>query len=125
MSVQAAITLNSVVYAPAGANGSLAKWINRTAGYGTGFSEVTEKFVEPTKGAVTRIEFDLAVPIVATEDDACACAGSLLRTSTVKISVWVPQSSTSAERADLLARIQSLVAATPFTDAVHNLDPAY
>lgn len=126
MSAQAAVTLNSVVYSPAGANGGSAKWVNRSAGYGAGFSELIEKFQDPTsKGTVVRIEFDLAIPVVATVDDACACAGSLLRTSTAHLSMWVPAASTSAERADFLARIQSLVSSTPFTNAVGSLDPTY
>lgn len=125
MSAQANVTLNSVVYTPGGTNNGVAKWTNRSGGFGTSFSNILEKFVTPAKSPVVRIEFDLDVPIVATEDSACSCAGDLLRTSTVKISVWVPAASTSAERLDLLTRIQNLVAATPFTDAVHNLDPAY
>lgn len=126
MAEQANVTLNSVVYSPAGANGSSAKWVNRSAGVGAGFSTLLEKYQDPTsKGTVTRIEFDLDLPVVATSDDACACIGDLLRKSTVHISVWVPQNSTSAERADLLARIQSLVSAAPFTNAVGSLDPTY
>jgi hypothetical protein len=125
MAAQAAITLNSVVYAPGGANNGIAKWTNRSGGFGASFANVTEQMVTPPKSTVTRIVFDLDLPIVATEDDTCACAGTLLRTSTVKISVWVPNSSTAAERADLLHRISDLVASTPFVNAVDNLDPSY
>lgn len=125
MPAQANVTLNSVVYAPGGFQNGSARWTNRSGGFGAAFSNITEKLVTPAKSPVTRIEFDLDVPIVATVDDACACAGTLLRTSTVKISVWIPNSSTSAERTDLLARITSLIGATPFTAAVSNLDPSY
>lgn len=125
MGQQANVTLNSVVYAPGGTNNGLSTWTNRSAGFGSGFSNLTEKFVQPTTGDVVRITFSLAIPIVQAADSDCACAGTLLRTSSVQISVWVPVNSTDAERADLLARIQSLVSTTPFTDAVHLLTPTY
>jgi hypothetical protein len=125
MPAMANVTLNSVVYAPSGSTNGSAQWMNRSGGYGASFSSLKEKFVQPTKGEVVRIVFELAVPIVSTEDSVCGCAGTLIRTSTVQISVWVPTSSTAAERTDLLARITSLVGATPFTAAVSNLDPSY
>lgn len=125
MAQQANVTLNSVVYAPSGTNNGVSTWANRSGGTGNSFSYLTEKFVTPSDGAVNRITFGLNLPIVQAADSECACAGTLLRTSTVQISVWVPSASTSTERADLLARIQSLVAAAPFTAAVGNLDPSY
>jgi len=125
MAQQANITLNAVVYPPAGTYNGISGWINRTSGYGTGFSTVKEKVVAPTKGDVVRIQFDLDLPVVAATDTDCSCAGSLLRKSTAQISVWVPNSSTAAERLDLWTRIKDLVASTPFVNAVENLEPSY
>jgi len=122
---QANVTLNSVVYAPAGTNDGTSLWVNRSGGFGNSFSNLTEKFTQPTTGKVVKAIFSLAIPVVQAADSAFAAAGTLLRTSTVQVSVWVPADSTAAERADLLARIQGLVAATPFTDAVNSLTPAY
>jgi hypothetical protein len=124
MSQQANVTLNTVVYAPAGTSNGIATWANRSGGYGGSFSYLTEKMVTSGTGVV-RMDFKLTVPIVDTVGTACSCIGDVLRTSSVIISVWVPQNSTAAERTDLKLRIQNLVAATPFTDAVGNLDPAY
>lgn len=125
MGQQANVTLNSVVYAPAGTNNGVSTWMDRSAGFGVGFSSLTEKFNQSGTGEVARMVFSLNLPVVQAADSGFAAAGTLLRTSTVQISVWVPLDSTTDERADLLARIQDLVAATPFTDAVGDLNPAY
>jgi hypothetical protein len=126
MSQQANVTLNTVVYAPSGTTNGVSTWANRSGGYGGSFTYLTEKMqpVSPQSGLV-RMEFKLTVPIVDTVGTACSCIGDVLRTSSVLITVWVPQNSTAAERTDLKLRIQNLVASTPFTDAVGNLDPAY
>lgn len=126
MAQQANVTLNSVVYAPAGTTNGVSSWYNRSGGSGASFSKLSEKVTAPSGTTpVVRELFTLDVPVVATEDTACVCAGGLLRTSTVQISVWVPQNSTSAERLDLFARITDLVSSTPFQNAVKNLDPSY
>lgn len=125
MGQQATVTLNSVAYAPAGSDNGTAKWVDRSGGFGASFSNLTEKFTAPSTGGVNRIVFGLTIPVVQMADSQCACAGSLIRSSTVQVSVWVPDGSTAAERADLLARIQGLVAATPFTNAVNGLEPTY
>lgn len=125
MSQQANVTLNTVVYAPNGVNNGVAVWANRSSGYGTGFSFLTEKLSQNGKSGVVRMEFKLTVPIVETVGTAHDAVGTLLRTSTVFITCLVPENSTAAERTDLKLRIQNLVASTPFTDAVGNLDPAY
>lgn len=125
MSQQANVTLNTVVYAPNGTANGIATWGNRSSGYGAGFSFLTERFTQSNKSEVVRMEFKLTVPIVETVGTAHDAVGTLLRTSTCIITVLVPANSTAAERTDLKLRIQNLVAATPFTDAVGNLDPAY
>lgn len=126
MATQATVVLNTKNYSPGGANGSLAHWVERSGGVGSSFSTLDEKYRDPTgKDAVTRIEFDLAFPIVATTDDACACIGTVLRNYTAHLSVWVPATSTLAERTDFLTRIQNLTASAPFVNAVENLDSTF
>jgi hypothetical protein len=125
MAQQANITLNSVVYASGGTKNGVTTWTNRSGGVGASFTNVHEEFVQPAKGKVVRMKFSLDVPVVATTDSVCGCAGTLLRTSTCQISVWVPQDSSAAERTDLLARITSLVGTAPFTNGVGNLDPTW
>lgn len=125
MAQQANVTLNTVVYSPAGTNNGTSVWTNRSSGYGAGFTNLTEKVTFNGKGDVVREEFTLDVPIVAAADSDCSCAGTLLRKSTVHISVWVPASSTAAERTDLWNRIKDLAASAPFSNAVQNLDPSF
>jgi len=122
---QSNITLNSVVFSPGGSSNGVARWWNRTGGYGTSFRKLLQRFTSSAKSPVTKVEWDLEVPVVQTEDDACACAGTLLRTSTVKISVWLPSGSTHAERVDVCTSIQDLVTNAAFMASVIDLDPAY
>jgi hypothetical protein len=125
MAQQANVTLNTIVYTPNGTSNGVSSWANRAGGYGNSFTYLTEKFATPTKGDVVRMEFDLAVPIVATVDSDCSCAGGLLRTSTIKLSVWVPASSTAAERTDLWVRLKDLCASAPVSNGIQNLDPSW
>lgn len=125
MAAQAAITLNTKVYAPSGSNDGTATWTDRSAGVGGGFSIATEKFDQTTKGSVQRMLFTLNLPVVSATDTNCACAGDVLRTSSVQISVWVPLASTLAERTDFYLRIKDFVASAPFLNGVENLDPTY
>lgn len=125
MAQQANVTLNSVVYAPAGTSNGTSSWVNRSGGSGASFSTMTEKVTTPSGGEVVRELFTLSIPIVATEDTACVCAGGLLRSSSVQISVWIPQNSTAAERLDLYTRIKDLVLSDPFINGVKFLDPSY
>jgi hypothetical protein len=124
MTQQANVTLNSVVYAPNGTSNGVATWGNRSGGYAGSFSFLTEKMTT-TNPDIVRFEFKLNVPIVETVGTGTAAIGDVLRTSQAFVTMLMPASSTTAERTDIKARMVSLIASTPFTDAVGNLDPAY
>lgn len=123
MGQQSNLTLNSVVYAAAGFRDGIAKWINRTAGVLAGFREATMRFREPQKGTQLKIDLGLTLPVLAGEDTACVCKDSLLRTSTVTMSIWVPVTSTQTERADVLATAIDFLSSAEVQDAVVNYDP--
>jgi hypothetical protein len=125
MAQQANVTLNTVVYSPGGMIDGFASWANRSSGFGSGFTYFTEKFTQPKTGNVVRMEFNLDVPIVAAADTGFVAAGALLRRSTIKLSVWVPADSTSAERTDLYNRLKDLVLSAPVSNGVSNLDPTW
>lgn len=125
MAQQANVTLNTVVYAPGGTDKGISAWTNRSGGYGSSFTHLKEEFVEPTKGDVVRMKFSLDVPIVAAADSVCGCAGTLLRTSTVQISAWIPRSSTATERTDFYNRLKDLVLAAPVSNGIQNLEPTW
>jgi len=125
MAQAANVTLNSVVYTPNGTTNGVTSWANRSGGYGNSFAYLKEKFTTPAKGDVVRMEFDLTLPIVATTSTTCTCEGEVLRTSTVKVSIWVPANSTAAERTDLWVRIKDYMASAPVSNGVQNLDPTW
>lgn len=124
MGQQANVTLNTVVYSPAGILSGIAKWVNRTGGILAGFSTLTQRYKDPTTGTQTKIDFNLSIPVLATTDSACSCIGDVLRTNSAVISFWVAGSSTLAERTDLYLRVKDLVANALVVSAVENLDPA-
>jgi len=126
MSQQAAVTLNTVAYSPAGVENNVATWINRAASFYKGFKTLTQKFLDPSNGGTqTKMTFSLDIPVVATVDGANYRAGDLLRVNSAVVSIWVNGNSTSAERTDLQLSLKDLVDTTMFKNAVINLDPAF
>jgi hypothetical protein len=114
------IVLNSKTYNPDGfdSNG-VSNYSERSAGVPSGFSGLafgqtrTDMYV---KGTVR-----LTIPIVATTDSDCSCAGAPLRVSRLRLELEEPVTGTLAERQDLLDRIQDLVATAQFESFVLNL----
>ena len=116
------ITLNSKVYDNVGfnQNGQFV-YAEKSAGVPSGFSYLTGKVNTGTGKSDSTVKWNLSIPIVATTDSDCACSGDVLRQYYAKIEVTEPAGSTSAERADVRARIASLVAATQWVDSVEDL----
>lgn len=126
MGQQAALTLNTVSYSPAGTSNGISSWVSRVGGVLNSFSNVTQRFITGSGARkMTKVTHRIEVPVVATADSTCSCAGALLRTSSCQIEFWLDPESTLAERTDLYLRVKDLVAATMFVASVENLDPAY
>lgn len=126
MSQQAAVTLNTVVYSPDGAPSGVPLWTNRAGGVLNSFSRLIQRFVTGSGGLkLTKINYKVEVPIVATTDTTCACTGTLLRTSMATIEFSLSPDATLAERTDLYLRMKDLMATDLVKNAVENLDPAY
>lgn len=122
MAAQANVTLNSVVYVPTGIKGGILGWVNRADGTPGAFSPLTESLTPPSPtGKVFNATFKVSVPIVATADTACSCAGTVLRFGEAIVTFLLPNTSTTAERTDLYLRLKDLVASSIMTDAVENL----
>jgi len=116
------IVLNSKTYAGIGFNqNGQSVFKESSAGVPSGFSYLTEKVNAGTGTADSSIKWNLSIPVIATEDSDCSCAGSLLRTYYARVEVTIPAGSTAAERTDLLARVQNLVDTTQFADSVRDL----
>lgn len=115
-----AIVLNTKTYNPDGYDtNAVMNYSERSAGVPTGFSGLSfgqSRTAEYVKGRV-----NLTIPIVATTDSDCSCAGTALRTSRLRIELEEPVTGTLAERQDLLARIQDLVLTAEFEAFVENL----
>lgn len=126
MSQQAEVTLNTVVYSPAGSDKGILYWWNRSGGVAGSFSSLTQGFVS-NSGArkLTKATFRLSIPVVADENSSCACAGEVVRTSSAQMDFWIDPNATAAERLDLYNRVKDLAASTLVSDAVSDLNPAY
>lgn len=126
MSQQASFTLNTVVYDPAGAPRGKPEWVNRAGGILNSFSEVTQDYREAVGGLkLTTASVKLKVPVVASTDTACTCAGTVLRLGQVEVIFKLDPNSTLAERTDLYLRFKDLVATGYFSGMIENLNPAY
>lgn len=126
MSQQASLTLNSVVYTPAGSDKGILFWYNRTGGVANSFSPVTQGYAEQVgQKKRTKVTFRVEVPTVAAVDSAYARAGDLLRMSSFQFEYWLDPTATLAERTDIVARALSLAGSSLVSDAVKDLNPAY
>lgn len=126
MSQQAIVTLNSVVYNPAGASNGVLFWYDRSGGVAKSFSPLTTVFsTKVGQNQRTKVSVRLEVPVVATTDSTCGCAGSLLRTSSFQGEYWIDPAATAAERLDLFNRVKDLMASAMIGSSIKDLDPPF
>lgn len=119
------IVLNSKTYAGIGFNQNGQSVFKETsAGVPSGFSYLTDKVTTGTGKSDTSVKWNLSVPVIATVDTDCSCAGDPLRTYYVRIEVSIPAGSSAVERTDLLTRIQALVATSQFEGSIEDLNQA-
>lgn len=116
------IVLNSKTYNYAGWNqNQQASYSETSGGIPASFSFLTAKVNVGTGKAASSVKWNLSLPIVAESNTDCACAGEVLRNYRFRIEVDIPAGSSSAERADILARLQQLTAKTEFTSSITGL----
>lgn len=113
------ITLNTKLYSSSGFLNGVAGWTERSAGILAGFSGLRGSLRSDSK---VRVKWDFNVPIIATEDSACSCAGTVLRKGDVDVSIRMDPSLTLAERTDLADRLVSLVSDVTFRASIINLE---
>lgn len=118
-----AITLNTKVYNPVGFNQNGQFVYSETSGgVPSSFSYLTAKVNAGTGKADSTVKWNLSVPVVATVDSDCACAGEVLRTGYVRIEITEPAGCTLAERTDWYLRIKDLTGvATQYASSVKDL----
>lgn len=125
MSQQSVVTLNTHAYNPRGVSGGIASWVDSSNSNGSGVNRLTESVRGPNGSGITRVRFQLSLPLLATADTACACAGSVLGTASASVDVLIPGSFQVADRENLQKQITDLAASTEFIDAVKNLTGAW
>jgi hypothetical protein len=113
------IVLNSLNYVGSGIVNGVSQFWERSKSLVSAFSTLTGRVNYGT--AKTTVAWKLTVPVVKEDDTACGCAGEVVRTTIVDVSVRFDRSATSAERADVLQRLQDLVLTSQFAGSVSNL----
>lgn len=116
------ITLNTKVYSYDGfTNQAISQYSDRSGGVPASFSPLTAKVEDGSASSNTKVRWKLKVPVVATVDSDCSCAGSLLREYIVDVVFTVPPGSTTAERTDVMDRLQDLTANAQFVASLVGL----
>lgn len=123
------VVLNTKTYTPQSSTGSKVVWAETSGGVPTGFSLLSMELRNPplstdrAKAGASpfRVTLILDVPVVATEDTDCVCAGGILRWERCRIQVEIPQNGTTAERTDVGLRIKDLLANAQVQATLANL----
>lgn len=126
MSAFTALTLNTKVYSPSSYINGIAQWTERSSEYSAGFSSLTEKVWQATNGGQAgayHSQSKLKLPVVATVDSTCSCAGTLLGESWIDTHVSVTPSMDAAARLDLYNRYVAFVATDAFKKSITDLEP--
>lgn len=126
MPAQGNLTLNTKVYVPRGRSGDEAAWaLVGDATFGGATSLIKESVRGPSKDGINRVVFTLDVPKAATADSACGCIGAITAQAYSRIETRVPSTFTTAERQDLVDRLQALVASSVFDVSIGMLEPSW
>lgn len=118
------LTLNTKVYGATRIDSvGTSWWYERSGGTASSYSPLSLSITDPTASKRGRVGFRLEVPVTATVDTACVCAGSVLRTISVTGYADIPGDSTAAEKADALARFIAFVSTPTFANAFNTFAP--
>lgn len=111
-------TLNGKAFGPRGLVGKTESWGYSATGTTAGTAFLSHEVADNVGGgASTRQAWTLKSPILAEEDSACGCAGSVKRLSTTSIVFNTSNTSTTAERQAVLDELDDLIADTDFRAA--------
>lgn len=99
---------------------NVSTWTERSSGIAAGFS--TADMSVSTDAKVIKGKATLKLPILATEDSSCSCAGSVLREGSVFTDVRMGASMSTAERTDLYLRYKDFVNSAQFRALFEDLE---
>lgn len=111
-------TLNGHAYGYQGLGGKAESWSYSASGSVNGASTLSHELNRAVGGgASSRQNWKLVVPVLATEDSACACDGAVLRKSTLDLTFNTSNASTTSERTEILDQLDDLIADADFRAA--------
>lgn len=122
MPQQAALTLATRVYNPAGTENGVSTWRYPEDTIFNGTSKVTESVRGPSRDGLYRINFKVDTPRVLGEDSSCGCAGTQVDNAVTRIETIYPSRWTKAQRQEHWDRVQALVASSLATAAHDDLE---
>lgn len=120
MPVQSALTLDTKVHNPRGTESGISKWVclGDTA-FGGSNPTLTESVRQPLSDGGSRTRWLYTVPVLATVDSPCSCAGQPVgKPAKVDVVIDFPAGATAAQRASIRKRIQDLVLTAAFVASV-------
>lgn len=115
-------TLNSVVYTALGfISTGASQWGALASGIAGAVSRLTGRVNLPAGQNDGSVKWKLAIPIAATESDACGCVGDVMRTYYLSVEVNLPRAGTTAERTNVYEQLVDLVGDPAFKASIENL----
>ncbi|DAD51457.1 coat protein [ssRNA phage Gephyllon.4_12] len=114
-------------FSPVKIDGDVATYADRASGTPSKYYLLTASNRDPSgsNGQVNRVQFSLALPVVADGTDPSVKAGTILRTGRWSSEFLIPVSSTLQERKDLRALAKNLLLDSLTTATVENLEHVY
>lgn len=116
------LSLNGKTYTGQGYNAQgWSVWSEVSGGIAAAFSYLTNRVIVGTGKKATTNRWNLAVPVTVPEDSACGCEGELIGTNRAGFWLDFRPGATAAERADIYARLEALVATAAVETNSNNL----
>lgn len=124
MSAFAPIVLSTKTYTNSDIGQGVARWLEKSGGYGTSYSPLTLKINPPTANSRNfRVISKLLVPVVSSADSALGPAGTFLRQIGYDLTVTSSNGASDAERLDAYERFLDYIASDEFKNAVKFNEP--
>jgi hypothetical protein len=115
------------IFSPVKIDGDVATYADRSTGVPSKYYLLTASNRDPSggNGQVNRVQFSLALPVVADGSDPTIKVGTVIRTLRFNCEYLIPVTSTLQERKDLSALSKNLLANAIEIAMVENLEHVY
>lgn len=127
MGAQSNITIDSIVYTPAGRDTNLvARWINKALS--VAFPRLFSLRVpSPDKNGLTKVTVNGSYPLIIPEDSECGCAGQLKAVARFRWEFELPAAlfSTAGEAQNHLDFVNGVIDSAPVQAALLSLEPSW